>query len=57
MSRLFSLVEKFVLIYYVPHSYTTKVTAAVHATGAGTWPGKTYGETCFVTKGTGQFSK
>lgn len=49
--------EKFVLAYYVPVEHTKSVTAAVHATGAGTWPGGTYGETCFITDGTGQFRK
>ena len=49
--------EKFVLTYYVPITDSKAVTATVHATGAGTWPGNTYGETCFITKGTGQFSK
>lgn len=47
--------EKYVLVYYVPNEHTKAVTAAVHATGAGTWPGGTYGETCFITDGTGQF--
>lgn len=59
MSRSSSSVpgEKFVLAYYVPTENSKSVTAAIHATGAGTWPRDTYGETCFVTKGLGQFRK
>lgn len=49
--------EKYVLVYYVPTEHTKAVTAAIHATGAGTWPEGTYGETCFITSGTGQFRK
>jgi hypothetical protein len=49
--------EKYILVYYIPTEHTKKVTAAIHATGAGVWPGNTYGETCFITAGTGQFSK
>ncbi|KPI34443.1 putative GTP cyclohydrolase 1 type 2 [Cyphellophora attinorum] len=47
--------EKFVLTYYVPVENCKAVTEAVHKTGAGTWPGDSYGETCFIGKGIGQF--
>lgn len=49
--------EKYVLVYYVPVEHTKAVTQAVHLTGAGTWPGNRYGETCFTIEGTGQFSE
>jgi hypothetical protein len=47
--------EHFTLSFHVPTSETAKVTAAVHETGAGTFPGGTYGEVCFVTQGKGLF--
>lgn len=47
--------EKYLLSFYVPKTYTSPCTAAIFATGAGTWPGETYGETCCVFSGTGQF--
>lgn len=49
--------ERFLLVYYVPVENTAAVTTAIHVTGAGSWPGNTYGETCFITKGTGQFRR
>ena len=52
-----STVGKYVLTYYVPTEHSKAVTSAIHALGAGTWPGNTYGETCFITDGTGQFRK
>jgi hypothetical protein len=49
--------EKYLLVFYIPREHTNEVTAAIHATGAGVWPGKTYGEVCFVAPGMGQFSE
>jgi hypothetical protein len=47
--------EKFVFTYYVPTKDRKAVNEAVHKTGAGTWPGDSYGETCFISQGAGQF--
>ena len=47
--------ERYVLAFYVPATHTEKCTSAIFRTGAGTWPGGTYGETCFILQGTGQF--
>jgi hypothetical protein len=47
--------EQYVLSFYVPINHTEQCKSAIFKTGAGTWPGGTYGETCFTLKGTGQF--
>ena len=47
--------DRYLLSFYVPSTHTQKCTSAIFTTGAGTWPGATYGETCFTLKGTGQF--
>jgi hypothetical protein len=52
-----SATEKYVLVYFIPIEHSKAVTAAIHATGAGIWPDGTYGETCFITEGIGQFSE
>ena len=46
---------KYQLIFYVPTTHTQQCTTAIFKTGAGTWPDNTYGETCFITRGTAQF--
>ena len=55
MASTSSTSDKYTLAFYVPKDHTTKCLKAIHQTGAGTWPGNTYGETCFVIPGTGQF--
>ena len=47
--------KRYVLSFYVPATHTQRCTSAIFNTGAGTWPGGTYGETCFTLQGTGQF--
>ena len=47
--------EKYTLAFYVPKTHTAQCTEAIHKTGAGTWPGNNYGETCFIIEGKGQF--
>lgn len=49
------LSDAYVLSFYVPQTHKEKCTNAIFETGAGTWPGGTYKETCFTTAGTGQF--
>ncbi|KAJ9651841.1 hypothetical protein H2198_008906 [Neophaeococcomyces mojaviensis] len=43
------------LQFYVPKADTDKVLAAVHAAGAGKYPGGLYGECAFIYPGTGSF--
>lgn len=43
------------LSFYVPKEHTSSVLAAVHKTGAGTFPGGIYGECAFISTGTGTF--
>lgn len=43
------------LQFYVPKPDTNKVLAAVHAKGAGRYPGGLYGECAFIYPGTGTF--
>lgn len=47
--------EQYTLSFYVPKEHTRTTIEAIHKTGAGTWPGNTYGETCFIIEGKGQF--
>ena len=47
--------ESYTLSFYVPKTHTAQCTEAIHGTGAGTWPGNTYSETCFIIEGKGQF--
>jgi hypothetical protein len=47
--------EKYFLTFYVPEEHTSRCTSAIFKTGGGTWPPGTYGETCFILKGQGQF--
>ena len=47
--------DQYVLSFYVPKENTAQCTSAIFKTGAGTWPGATYAETCFTISGTGQF--
>ena len=49
------VLDQYVLSFYVPQEHTTQCTSAIFRTGAGTWPGATYAETCFTLSGTGQF--
>ncbi len=50
-----SATERYVLNFYVPAIHTQKCTSAIFKTGAGTWSGGTYGETCFTLQGIGRF--
>lgn len=46
---------KYLLMFHVPKPNTDEVVAAVHKTGAGTYPGGLYKECAFITPGTGTF--
>lgn len=43
------------LSFYVPKDHTSSVLAAIHKTGAGTFPGGLYGECAFISNGIGTF--
>lgn len=45
----------YTLSFYVPTESTSTVLAAVHSTGAGSYPGGLYDKCAFMTMGTGTF--
>ncbi|RMD42748.1 hypothetical protein DV735_g2346, partial [Chaetothyriales sp. CBS 134920] len=50
--------DQYLLFFYVPASHTAKCLAAIHATGAGSFPSAdaaTYAEAAFIIRGQGQF--
>ena len=50
-----SLIPRYTLSFYVPHSALQRCKDALFAVGAGTYPGGKYSHACFETSGTGQF--
>ena len=50
-----SAADRYKLVFFVPHANLETCKEAIFGTGAGSFPGGKYTNTCFQSPGTGQF--